>query len=111
MKTMSIRLTNEVGDELDTIEVDNFTIADEPQEIYSEYVPDNQEIIERVEDLYTSVLTLLSERQAVPRQGRTWLKLALGEAVLTADQKDGDIVLQIVVRPFEAGEDDAIPAP
>jgi hypothetical protein len=111
MRTLQLRLLTSVGDELETIPVDEFTIAEEPEEIALDDGLDNQAIVERVEELYTSVLTLLSARQAAPGRGRTWLKLALGEALLTAGEQEGDLVLQIVVRLLEEGEENVIPAP
>jgi hypothetical protein len=111
MRTLNLRLLTSFGDELETIPVDEFTITEEPEELDLEESLDNQAMVERVEELYASVLTLLAERQATPKRGRTWLKLALGEALLTAGQSAGDIVLQVMVRPHEEEEIDAIPAP
>jgi hypothetical protein len=111
MRTLQLRLLTSVGDELETIPVEEFTIAEEPEEIALDDGLDNQAIVERVEELYTSVLTLLSARQAAPGRGRTWLKLALGEALLTAGESEGDIILQVIVRSVEEGVDDVIPAP
>jgi hypothetical protein len=107
MKSLHLCLMSQAGDELETIAVDDFAIAAEPAEIDSEYGQDNQEIIERVAALYRSVLALLSQRQAAPMRGITWLKLALGQALLTADQRDGDVLLEVIVRPLREGEDDA----
>ena len=103
MKSLYLRLMSQAGDELDTIAVDEFAIAEEGEEAPAET---SQEIIERVAALYTSVLALLRERQAAPTRGRTWCKLALGEALLTADQRDGDVVVEVIVRPLEEGEGD-----
>ena len=111
MRTLQLRLLTSVGDELETIPVEEFTIAEEPEEMALDDGLDNQAIVERVEELYTSVLTLLSARQAAPGRGRTWLKLALGEALLTAGEREGDIILQVMVRSVEEGVDDVIPAP
>jgi hypothetical protein len=53
------------------------------------------------------VLALLQERQAAPSHGCIWLKLALGEALLTADETPGEaVVIDVTVRPLTPGEDD-----
>ena len=101
MKALQICLMSTDGDELEAIVMDEFTIAEEPVEGFDE---DNQEILERLDDLYTSLLTLMRERQAHPRRGLMWLKLALGDALLTADQQDGDVILPVTVRPLQEGE-------
>jgi hypothetical protein len=71
MKTLFLRLMSQAGDELDRIALEDFCIAAEPGEDAVEYDQGNQEIIERVAALYTSVLALLRERQAAPKRGRT----------------------------------------
>jgi hypothetical protein len=105
MKSLHLRLVTEEGDELDSIAVDEFVIA----EAWDEFPPGESEedIIERVDALYRSLLRLLRERQAAPRRGFMWLKLALGEALLTADETPGDdMVVEVTVRPLAEGEDD-----
>jgi hypothetical protein len=101
MKALQILLRNQEGDELAAITLDEFTIADDPAEVSDEV---NEEILERVDALYTSLLTLLRESQAFPCQGAMWLKLALGDTLITADQQEGDVVLPVTVRPLEEGE-------
>jgi hypothetical protein len=101
MRALQIHLMNRDGDVLESFVVDEFTIAEEPAEVFD---ADNQEILERLDDLYTSLLTLIRERQAYPRRGLMWLKLALGDALLTADQQEGDVVLPVTVRPLHEGE-------
>jgi hypothetical protein len=101
MRALQIRLMSKDGDVLESIVMDEFTITEEPAEVFDEV---NEEIIERVDALYTSLLTLMRERQAYPRQGQMWLKLALGDALLTADQQEGDVVLPVIVRPLQEGE-------
>jgi hypothetical protein len=109
MKAMHVRLLSQEHDELDTIALDEFAIAEDPED--APYTG-NEEILERVAALYAHVLALLSERQAAPLRGRTWLKLALGEALLTTDQRGGDVVIEVIVRPLkEEEDDDAFPAP
>jgi hypothetical protein len=104
MKALQLRLRSEAGDELDTIDLDAFAIAEEPDDVP---LADNEEILERVAALYESVVGLLSERQVAPKRGLTWLKLALGKPLLTADHTDGDVVIEVIVRPRREGEDDA----
>lgn len=104
MKSLYLRLLTTDGDELDSIAVDEFAIAEEWDEDFP--TQPQEDIIARVDALFTSLLTLLQERQAAPSRGRTWLKLALGEALLTADCLPEDIVLEVTVRPLGEGEDD-----
>jgi hypothetical protein len=104
MKAVELRLLSEGGEELETIELEAFAIASEPED---DPPADNEEILTRVAALYESVISLLLERQVAPKRGRTWLKLALGKPLLTADQQDGDVVIEVIVRPLREGEDDA----
>jgi hypothetical protein len=91
---------NSHGDELESLILDEFAISEEPVAFSTE---DNEAILERVDALYTSVLDLMRERQAHPTQGLMWLKLALGDALLTADQQEGDVVMPVTVRPLREG--------
>jgi hypothetical protein len=101
MRALQLCLMNNHGDELETFILDEFTISEEPVAFSAE---DNEVILERVDALYTSVLDLMQERQAHPIQGLMWLKLALGDALLTAGQQEGDVVLPVTVRPLREGE-------
>ena len=103
MKELSIQLVSLEGTELDCVTLDEFGIA-EPWD--DSPAVDNDTLIERVEALFASVLTLLRERQATPHGGVLFLKLALGEALLTADESEGDVVLQVkVASGSEEGEE------
>jgi hypothetical protein len=104
MKTLYVSLMSNEGDELATYAMEDFAIASEPEEADSDEYCDNQELIARVAALFDSVLALLNERQAVPQQGTMWVKLALGDVLLTADQIEGDIVLPITVQPLTQGD-------
>jgi hypothetical protein len=104
MKALELRLVSEAGEELETIDLEAFAIAEEADD---DPPADNQEILERVAALYASVVDLLAERQVTPKRGLTWLKLTLGKPLLTADQQDGDVVIEVIVRPLGEGEDDA----
>ena len=108
MKDMELSLMTQNGDHLESLPVNGFAIAEHWEEAPG---GTNQEIIERIRALYETVVMLLRERQAVPRQGHTWLKLALGEALLTADELPGDVVLEVIVRPLAEGEDDGFSDP
>jgi hypothetical protein len=104
MKTLHLRLLTEEGDELDSITVEEFVIA----EAWEEAPPEESEedIIARVDSLYQRLLRLLRERQSAPSQGRMWLKLALGEALLTAGEVEGDeVFVEVPVCPLAEGED------
>jgi hypothetical protein len=101
MRAMEIYLMSTDGDVLEAVVMDEFAISEEPVEFSSE---DNEAILERVDALYFSVLDLMRERQAHPSQGLMWLKLALGDALLTADQQEGDVVLTVTIRPLREGE-------
>jgi hypothetical protein len=103
MKSIEMRLYTQSGDEIDAVPLEGFAVSEDGEELLG---GNNQEIIERVSALYDTVVTLLQERQAEPGRGRTWLKIALGEALLTADEHDGDVVLQIIVQPLTEGEED-----
>jgi hypothetical protein len=103
MKELSIQLVTLEGNEIDCITLDEFGIA-EPWD--DSPALDNDTIIERVEALYGNVLTHLREREAAPHGGLLWLKLALGEALLTADESEGDIVLQVMVESMSEEEED-----
>ena len=103
MKPFELRLLTQSGDEIDAVPVEGFAVSEDGEESLG---GNNQEIIERVSALYDTVVTLLRERQAEPGRGRTWLKIALGEALLTADEQEGDVLLQIIVRPITEGEED-----
>jgi hypothetical protein len=107
MKAIEMRLYTQSGDEIDAVPLEGFAVSDDQEESPG---GNNQEIIERVSALYDTVVTLLRERQAAPGRGRTWLKIALGEALLSADEHDGDVVLQIIVRPLTEGEEDEFDA-
>jgi hypothetical protein len=96
MKELSIQLVSLEGTELDCITLDEFGIA-EPWD--DSPAVDNDTLIERVGALFESVLALLRDREASLHEGVLWLKLALGEALLTADEVDGDVVLQVMVTP------------
>jgi hypothetical protein len=100
MKALHLHLMSQEGDLLETIMVNEFAISEEAFEFSAE---DNEEILERVAALYSSVVDLMQERQAHPRRGLMWLKLALGDALLTADQQEGDVVIPVTVRPLQEG--------
>ena len=105
MKCLHLVLQTEDGDELEAIAVDEFVIAEASDESSLEEC--EEDIIERVNALYKSLLLLLRERGAAPRKGRMWLKLALGEALLTAGEVEGDAVfVEVPVCPLSEGEDD-----
>ena len=94
MKEFNLQLISLEGREIDCITLDRFGIAEPLDDAPA---MDNEMINESMEDLFETVLTLLRERQASPHGGVLFLKLALGEAVLTADESDGDVVLQVKV--------------
>jgi hypothetical protein len=99
MKALTIQLVTPTGDTVDDVTLDEFGIA-EPWDEEEESTPsDATTIIERVEALFESVLALLRDREAALHEGVLWLKLALGEALLTADESEGDVVLQVMVTP------------
>jgi len=103
MRDLSIQFVSLEGTELDCVTLDEFGLA-EPWD--DSPAVDNDTLIERVEALFDSVLTLLRERQAAPHGGVLFLKLALGEALLTADESEGDVVLQVKVAfVSEEGEE------
>jgi hypothetical protein len=104
MKELSLQLVSLEGTEIDCVTLDEFGLA-EPWD--DAPAMDNETIIERVEALFETVLTLLRERQASPHGGVLFLKLALGEALLTADESEGDVVLQVKVETMneEEGEE------
>ena len=103
MRELSIQLVSLEGTELDCVTLDEFGIA-EPWD--DAPAVDNDTLIERVEALFASVLTLLRERQAAPHGGVLFLKLALGEALLTADESEGDVVLQVKVAAGSEEEEE-----
>ena len=103
MKTLTMRLVTIEGDELECVPVEEFAIAEAWQETEE---ADGESITKRVDALYHSLLTLLRERQAAPRQGTMWLKLALGKAILTADESPEDIVLKVMVEPLRNEEEE-----
>jgi len=104
MKSLKAVFVTEEGDELESIAVDGFVIAEAWDD--APLGESEENIIERVEALYQSLLRLLRERQAAPRQGQMWLKLALGEALLTANEVEGDdVFVEIPVCPLDEGED------
>jgi hypothetical protein len=102
MKTLNVRLISNDGDELETFPLEKITVAEE----WDEAPSGNTQVTEYMADLLAELVSLLRERQAAPWRGLSWLKLALGEAVLTAHEHDGDVVLQIIVRPLTEGEED-----
>ena len=104
MKSIHVRLMTPEGDELDSISVDEFVIAEAWDE--SPAVESEEDIIQRVDNLYHTLLQLLRERQAAPSHGRMQLKLTLGEALLTADAIPGAVMIDVTVRPLEEEEDD-----
>ena len=104
MKTLNVRLISNDGDELDTFPLEKITVAEE----WDEAPSGNTEVTEYMADLLAELLSLLRERQAAPHRGRTWLKLVLGEALLTAHEQEGDIVIEIIVRPLGEGENDGL---
>jgi hypothetical protein len=108
MKPLRVDITAENGDLFESLPLDGFAIAEGREEAPA---GTNQDIIERIRDLYDTVVMLLRERQAVPRHGYTWLKLALGEALLTADEQPDDVVLEVIVRSLVEGEDDGFSDP
>lgn len=101
MRALHLHLMSQDGDLLESVMVDEFAISDEPEAFTGE---DNEEILKRIAALFSSVLDLMEERQAHPGRGLMWLKLALGDALLTADQQEGDVVLPVTVRPLQEGE-------
>jgi hypothetical protein len=103
MKDLSLQLVSLEGMEIDCITLDKFGIA-EPWD--DAPALDNETIMERVEALFESVLTLLRERQAAPHGGVLFLKLALGEALLTADESEGDVVLQVKVDSVDGDSEE-----
>jgi len=105
MKSIELHLHTRSGDQLDAIALEGFGIAQDWDESPG---GNNQEIIERVSALYETMVTLLRERQAAPERGRTCLKFALGEALLTAHEQEGDVVIDIIVRPLGEGENDGL---
>jgi hypothetical protein len=100
MKTLKVRLVSIDGDELESFPLEKITVAEE----WDEAPSGNDEVAEYMADLLAELVTLLRERQAVACQGLAWLKLALGEAVLTASACEGDVVVEIIVRPLAQGE-------
>ena len=107
MKTLQFRLVTQEGDELESITIDEFVIAEAWEEAPAE--ESEEDIIARVDALYQRLLWLLRERQSAPSQGRMWLKLALGEALLTAGEVEGDeVFVEVPVCPLAEGEDDGV---
>jgi hypothetical protein len=104
MKPIELRLYTQSGDEIESVQLEEFSIAEERDEATG---GSNQEILERVSALYDALVTLLWERQAAPIRGNTWLKLILGEALITADEYEGGVVIAVPVRTIE-GEDDGL---
>jgi hypothetical protein len=103
MKTLRMCLFSTDGEEIECIALEEFAIT----EAWDEYEEaDDHTIIERVDTLYRSLLRLLRERGAAPSRGRMWLKLALGEALLTADERPEDIELKVIVQPLSEEDED-----
>ena len=103
MKELRMCLFTTDGEEVECIPVEEFAIAQEWDE-YPE--ADSHTIIARIDALYRSLLALLRERGAAPCQGHMWLKLALGEALLNADESPADIELKVTVQPLSEEEED-----
>jgi len=105
MRTLNLQLFTDEGDELERIRMDDFPIAEAEWEAPPEQT--HEEIAEHARALFAASVTLLRERGGAPLRGLMWLQLALGEAILTAAEQEGDVVVDIVVRPLTEGEDDA----
>jgi hypothetical protein len=103
MKDFRMCLFSTDGEEIECIALDEFAIAQEG-DAYPE--ADSHTVIARVDALYRSLLLLLRERGAAPCQGHMWLKLALGEALLTADESPADIELKVIVQPLSEEDED-----
>jgi hypothetical protein len=103
MKSIELRLLTQSGDHIELIPLEEFAIAEQWDELPG---GTNQEIIGQVSALYDTLLSLLRERQAAPGQGYTGLKIVLGEALLSANEIHGDMVLEIIVTPLAEEEDD-----
>ena len=102
MKTLNVCLLTQSGDELETFPLEQITVAEE----WDEAPSGNTQVTEYMTSLVAELLSLLRQRQAAACRGLSWLKLALGEAVLTANEHDGDVLLHITVRPLTEGEED-----
>ena len=100
MKTLNVRLLTKNGEELETFPLETITVAEE----WDEAPSGNTEVNEHMAALEAELLSLLRERQAAPWRGLMWLKLALGDAILTASSCEGDVVLEIIVRTLAEGE-------
>jgi hypothetical protein len=107
MKTLNVCLITNDGDELETFPLEKITVA----EAWDEAPSGNTQVTEYMADLLAELVTLLRERQAAPGRGLSWLKLALGEAVLTANEQEGDVVVHIIVQPLTEGEEDEFDDP
>jgi hypothetical protein len=103
MQSIELRLLTPSGDHIESIPLEGYAIAEEPHESPG---GTNQEIIAQVSALYDTLLSLLRERRAEPGQGYTGLKIVLGEALLSANEIDGDLVLEVIVTPLSQEEDD-----
>jgi hypothetical protein len=108
MRSINLRPRTRNGDQLEDIPVEGYSIPEEGDEAPG---VTNQEIVEQISALYESVVSHLRERQAVPERGHTWLMIALGEALLTADDVPGDVVLEVIVRPLAEGENNEFTQP
>jgi hypothetical protein len=105
MKSLNLRLVDASGDELEFLPVEQFVIAEAWDDIPQADSEDS--ILDRVEGLYSSLLTLLRERQASPSHGLVWLKITLGEALLSANEMPGEeVVIDVPVSPLTLGEED-----
>jgi hypothetical protein len=106
MKSIELRLLTPSGDHIESIPLEGFAIAEEGDELPG---GTNREIIAQVSALYDTLLSLIRERKAAPGQGCTDLKIVLGEALLSANEIDGNVVLEIIVSPLaEEGDDDSL---
>jgi hypothetical protein len=103
MRSFKLRPITRNGERLEDIPVEGFGIPEESDESPGST---NQEIIEQVNALYESVVGHLQECQAAPVRGHIWLKITLGEALLTADEQASEVVvIEVIVRPLVEGED------
>jgi hypothetical protein len=103
MKSIELRLYTQSGDEIESVPLEGFGIVEEWEEPPA---GTNQEILEKISALFDTLVSLLRERQAAPIRGHTWLKLTLGEALFTADEYPGDVVIAVPVCPLEEGKED-----
>lgn len=100
MKPFNVRLLSKNGEELETFPLEGITVAEEWDEVPS----GNTQVAEYMAAVEADVRERLRERRAAPLWGLTWLRLALGEALLTAPTCTGDVVLEIIVQPLAEGE-------